>query len=218
MNVNGCNVFPIFCISFSSSTALFSKPTGIEPQQEQDLIDGCIHGDRYCQKQLYETHAGKLYAICLRYTKCPEEAKDALQEGFIKIYTNLQHFRGSGAFEGWMRRIMVNCILERFRKEKPLFCHQDAVAEMEDPTSSHSVIDKLAAEDLVEMINDLAPGYRVIFNLYAVEGYSHKEIAKKLDISEGTSKSQLARARKILQERILKLREKHGQRLQRAAV
>jgi RNA polymerase sigma factor (sigma-70 family) len=167
---------------------------------DADLIHGCIQGDRRMQKGLYDKYAGKMYAVCLRYMSNADDAQDILQEGFIKVYKNLERFRGEGSFEGWVRRIFVNTAIEQIRKKK----NDLSLTEKEESIELKSVsaIENINEKDLMRIIRDLSPGYRAVFNLYVVEGYSHKEIGELLGISEGTSKSQLARARMILQEKI----------------
>jgi RNA polymerase sigma factor (sigma-70 family) len=165
---------------------------------ETDLIRGCINGDRRMQEALYNRFSPRMYAVCLRYAGNAEEAEDILQEGFIKIFKKLDTFRSEGSFEGWIRRIFVNTAIEHFRRKRYL----QTVSEKEENTiegKDISVLDKLAAKDILALIKELSPGYRTVFNMYVVEGYTHKEIADMLGISEGTSKSQLSRAKVILQ-------------------
>lgn len=168
---------------------------------DSDIIRGCIAGDIRMQEALYRKYSARMYAVCLRYAGSADDAKDFLQEGFVKVYRNLERFRGEGSFEGWMRRIFVRTAIEHLRARRlqtaPLPEGHDT-----DDESGWSALDGLALEDLMRMIRLLPDGYRTVFNLYAVEGYSHREIGEMLGISEGTSKSQLARARKALQEMI----------------
>lgn len=143
-----------------------------------------------------------MYAVCLRYSNNSDDAQDLLQEGFIKVYRNLHRFRAEGSFEGWIRRVFVNSSIEHFRKKS---VQAAKVTEKEESTIENddiSALDSLAEKDIIKLIQELSPGYRTVFNLYVVEGYSHKEIAELLGISEGTSKSQLARARGILQKKV----------------
>jgi len=165
---------------------------------ERDLIEGCLKGDRRMQELLYQHFAPKMYAVCLRYAGNAEDARDILQDGFVKVFRSLDRYRGEGSFEGWVRRIFVNTAIEHYRKQANLYTvpeNQETLIEDKDL----SALDNLAMKDLVALIQQLSPGYRTVFNLYAVEGYTHKEIAELLGISEGTSKSQLARAKAILQ-------------------
>jgi RNA polymerase sigma-70 factor (ECF subfamily) len=165
---------------------------------ESDLILGSIRGERRMQELLYKTYAPKMYGVCLRYSGNADDAQDILQEGFVKVFRNLPRFRGDGSFEGWIRRIFVNTAIEHYRRKVnmyPVTENQENTIEDKDWTA----FDRLALKDLLEIIQELSPGYRTVFNLYVVEGYTHKDIADMLGISEGTSKSQLARAKAILQ-------------------
>ncbi len=170
---------------------------------ESDLISGCIDGDRRMQEELYRRFSPRMYAVCLRYAGNAEEAEDILQEGFIKVYKKLASFRSEGSFEGWIRRIFVNTAIEHFRRKKYL----QPVTEKEENTLEGnylSVLDDLAERDIMALVQQLSPGYRTVFNMYVVEGYTHREIGDMLGISEGTSKSQLSRAKVILQEMVRK--------------
>ena len=170
----------------------------------KNVIRESIKGNRSAQKFLYETLSGKMYGLCIRYARDETEARDILQDGFVKVFQNLEQFRFQGSFEGWVRRIMVNTALERFRKEDRLTASIEDV-DFQDPPGSENILSELSAQDLLQMIRELSPQYRVVFNLFAIEGYSHKEISQMLNISEGTSKSNLSRARNILQEWIKRL-------------
>ena len=166
---------------------------------ETDLIGGCIEGDRKMQYELYQRFSPKMYGVCLRYAANAEEAEDLLQEGFIKVFRKLASFRSEGSFEGWIRRIFVNTAIEQFRRKTYL----QPITEREEGTIEGkylSVLDSLAERDVIALVQELSPGYRTVFNMYVIEGYTHREIADALGISEGTSKSQLSRAKLILQE------------------
>jgi len=168
---------------------------------ENDLIKGCIAGERRTQELLYQRFAPKMYAVCLRYANNADDAQDLLQEGFIKVYRNLDKFRKEGSFEGWVRRVFVNTAIEHYRRKVNL----NTIGEREERTiedESWNVLDHLAEKDIIQLIQELSPGYRSVFNMYVIEGYSHKEIGDILGISEGTSKSQLARAKGILQKKV----------------
>lgn len=170
---------------------------------EIDLINGCMEGDRRMQEELYRRFSPRMFAVCLRYAGNSEEAEDILQEGFIKIFKKLDSFRGDGSFEGWIRRIFVNTAIEHFRRKRYL----TPVTEKEENTIEGkytSVLDDLGAKDIMALVQQLSPGYRTVFNMYVVEGYTHKEIGDMLNISEGTSKSQLSRAKVILQDMVKK--------------
>lgn len=167
------------------------------------IIKGCLDGNRRDQELLYRRHAARLFAVSLQYTGSDEEAQDILQEGFIKIFEHLKNYKHEGSFEGWMRKIVVNTALEKFRSRHILYRIDDidTIAEPESEPDSEDYAG-LEAVDLLFIIRELPPKYRMVFNLYAIEGYSHKEIGNMLSISEGTSKSNLSRARSILQRRV----------------
>lgn len=167
-----------------------------------------MSGNRRDQELLYRRYSPRLYAVCLQYSGNKEEARDVLQEGFIKIFENLSHFSHDGSFEGWMRRIIVNTALERYRNRYYLN-RVDDIDDVEEPEAQPGTEDfaGLEAYDLLNMVMELPPKYRMVFNLFAIEGYSHKEISNMLSISEGTSKSNLSRAREILQRKVMLLTE-----------
>lgn len=142
-----------------------------------------------------------MFGVCLRYAKDATEAEDNLQEGFIKVFTNLKSFRHDGSLEGWIRRIMVNVSLEKIRKNHVMYPVED-VTVYDSINFSDDVIAKMSAEDLLNMIRELPPRYQLVFNLYVIEGMSHQEIAREMSINEGTSKSNLARARDILKKKV----------------
>ncbi|HET7115797.1 MAG TPA: RNA polymerase sigma factor [Hanamia sp.] len=171
---------------------------------ESDLIKGCIEGDPQMQRLLYDRFASMMYAVCLRYSENTEDANDVMQEGFIKVYKSLSKFRAEGSFEGWVRRIFINTSIEHFRKKVKLY-NVSEVSENTVEDGDLSALDVLAAKDIMNIVNELSPGYKLVFNMHVIEGYSHKEIAKILGITEGTSKSQLARAKGVL-KRILETR------------
>jgi RNA polymerase sigma-70 factor (ECF subfamily) len=169
----------------------------------KNIINGCLKGNRRDQELLYRRHAAKLYAVCIQYSGNDEEARDILQDGFIKIFENLIHYKHEGSFEGWIRRIMVNTALEKYRSKHNLYRVDDIdqIPEL-DAEPDNEDYAGLEAVDLLEIIRELPPKYRVVFNLFAIEGYTHKEISRMMNISEGTSKSNLSRARVILQRRV----------------
>jgi RNA polymerase sigma-70 factor (ECF subfamily) len=168
---------------------------------EKEIIKGCLKDKEASQRALYDRYAGKMYMICLRYAKSREEAEDILQEGFVAIFDNIKKFRSEGSFEGWMRRIMVNTALKTYHKQR-FHNEQLELSDYDTHFEDPQAVAMLSTKELLELISALPDGYRLVFNLYAIEGYSHKEIADKLGISESTSRSQLLKARKMLQRRI----------------
>jgi RNA polymerase sigma factor (sigma-70 family) len=169
----------------------------------KNIINGCLRGSRRDQELLYRRYAARLYAVCLQYSGNDEEARDILQEGFIKIFENLIHYKFEGSFDGWVRRIIVNTALEKFRSKHNLY-RVDDIDQIPEQDSEPDNEDYagLGARDLMEIIRELPPRYRIVFNLFAIEGYTPKEISNMMSISEGTSKSNLSRARVILQRRV----------------
>ena len=173
---------------------------------DTDLIRGCINGDRASQKALYQQFCGRMYTLCQRYARNRMEAQDFLQEGFIRVFSQIGQFRNEGSLEGWIRRIMVNTALKHFHRigfqmEEQLQASYDFKSNEADCISS------MSEKEIIELIGELPDGYRVVFNLYVIEGYSHKEIGIQLRIAESTSRSQLVKARNMLQMKI-KQREK----------
>ncbi|MBI9036488.1 MAG: RNA polymerase sigma factor [Bacteroidales bacterium] len=168
-----------------------------------EIIKGCISGKRKAQKKLYDLFSDDLFGICLYYSKNRDEAEDVLHEGFMKVYNNISTFKHKSSLFSWMKKIIINTALERYRKQYYLTPVTDLSENIED-IDRENVINHLSSKDLIKLIQDLSPKYRMVFNMYAIEGYSHKEISKKLNISEGTSKSNLSRARAILQNKVRK--------------
>lgn len=171
---------------------------------DEQLIKGCIAKDRKYQELLYKRFSSKMYAICMRYAGEPSGAQDMLQDGFVRVYSNIERFRGEGSFEGWVRRIFVNTALEVLRKKGNMYVVSDTTNIRLEQNEENS-LQHLMKEDLMAMVQSLSAGYRTVFNLYAIEGFSHKEIGEMLNITEGTSKSQLARARYLLQKKVAQL-------------
>lgn len=165
------------------------------------MIQGCIREDRLCQQEVFQRYAGKMFTVCLRYARHKMEAEDLLQDAFIKIFDNIAQFESKGSFEGWIRRIVVNTALKNYNK-KGFANEQLGLDNLPEPVLEPSIYDHLNEEELLGLIATLPDGYKVVFNLYAIEGYSHKEIADLLDIQESTSRSQLVKARKLLQSMI----------------
>ncbi|WP_151088603.1 RNA polymerase sigma factor [Hymenobacter baengnokdamensis] len=170
---------------------------------EPDLIAACLRGEPRAQRQLYNQFAGLMLTVCRRYLKRHEDAEEALLLGFAKVFRALPTFRQEGSFEGWIRRIMVNEALMELRRREPLHLSLEEFAQPENLASTPATADtQLQAEELLTLLQALPTGYRTVFNLYAIEGYSHPEIAEALGISEGTSKSQLSKARAMLQRKL----------------
>ena len=186
----------------------------VEKEQLKKIIDGCVAGNRHDQEQLFKLFYGKMLAVCMRYTRDRDTAQEVLQEAFIKIFEKLKDFDFKGSFEGWIRRIMVNASIDATRKLKRQPIRTDEtymfVSDEEDHFEKElQEIKKMKAEIALEAIQELSPAYRSVFNLYAIENYTHKEIADLLDISEGTSKSNYSKAkqnlRKILKNKFAKI-------------
>lgn len=180
--------------------------------KENELIEGCRRKDAQSQKSLYDRYAGRLYALCCRYIKEKMEAEDVLITAFTKILDRIDQFKGEGSFEGWMKRIVVNESLTYLRRNKNMYLEMDIEAADREPDFD-SMDSELQAEDLMKLIEALPSGYRIVFNMYAIDGYSHKEIAEQLGITENTSKSQLSRARAALQKSLLETEKKILQHL-----
>ena len=164
---------------------------------EDELIRGCLRGEAQYQRQLYERFAGKMYAVCLRYARNPDDAPDILQDGFVRVFEKLGQFRSQGSFEGWIRRIMIHTALRAYQRRRFAF-EKDMLESAPDPGVGPEALNMLSEAELLDLIARLPDGYRVIFNLVAIEGYSHAEVADALNIQESTSRSQLTKARKWL--------------------
>lgn len=164
---------------------------------ETQLIDNCIKGDRKSQKELYDVYCTRMFSLCLRYAKNQMDAEDVLQEGFIKLFNNLHRFRGEGSFDGWVRRIFVNTAIEHIRRKSLNTAGGEGVENL-IVDRQQNALQNLYEKDIINSSLTLSDGYRTVFNLYAVEGYSHKEIARQLGITESTSKSQFSRAKALL--------------------
>ena len=174
---------------------------------EEAIIRGCLSGSAQCQRQLYERFAGKMYAVCLRYARNRDDAADMLQEGFVKVFSKLDQFQFNGSFEGWVRRIMVNTALRTYQRLRFDQEHSGLEHIPEMPVEPDAV-SALSEAELLGMIAQLPEGYRVVFNLVAIEGFSHAEAAEMLDIQESTSRSQLTKARRWLGEQLQQLEGK----------
>jgi RNA polymerase sigma factor (sigma-70 family) len=167
-----------------------------------ELLNSCIKGNRQAHSKLYKIFANKMFAVCLRYGKNREEAEETLQEGFMKVFENLQQFNFAGSFEGWMRRIMVNCALQKYRSKPQLRAVVDIKGAEIANIGNEDIIAQIGNKELLNIVQQLPPAYKMVFNLYVFEGMKHREIAEQLNISEGTSKSNLSDARKLLQKAV----------------
>lgn len=172
-------------------------------QEEKDLIKLAAENNRHAQQKIYSKHAPKMLSICRQYIKDLHQAEDIMITAFMKVFTNLSNFEHKGSFEGWIRRIMVNECISYLRVQKKVSFLED---EFYVEDTFNNIESQFSVEDIQALIDGLPDGYKMIFNLYAIEGYKHQEIAKTLAISEGTSKSQLSHARKMLKEQINKLK------------
>lgn len=182
--------------------SLFRKQPISALTDEKSLIEGCLKGHESYQFELYKRFAGKMMIVCKRYAGSKQEAEDFLQEAFIRIYDKLHTYQHSGSLEGWIRRVVVHTALNKLRSRK---FYDDIPEDL--PVQDHSHVDvmsELGERDLLKMISDLPSGYRTVFNMYAIDGYDHAEIAETLGISEGTSRSQLAKARATLKNALEK--------------
>ena len=168
---------------------------------ERELVQGCLDGDRRSQESLYTRYARRMYAVCLRYARHELEAQDLMQEGFIRVFEKLHAFRMEGSLEGWVRRIMVHTAINHYRK-KSFQMERFGLEHLPETPVPSSAVGDLGEQELMALIAELPDGYRHVFNLYAIEGYDHSEIAVMLGCGESTSRSQLSKARSFLQARI----------------
>ncbi len=178
------------------------------PGELQQLISGCVRGSRPHQAQLYNKYCCKMMGVCLWYAKNKEEAEEILQDGFMRVFFYIHTYAGEGSFEGWIRKIMINAALLRYRnKNSNLWVRLEYKAELHDTAEAASFFSSYDEKELLKLVQLLPPAYRMVFNLFVLEGFKHKEIALMLGISEGTSKSNLADARSILQKKIYELKK-----------
>lgn len=170
----------------------------------EQLVKKCLEKDPLAQKQLFDSFSRKMMGVCLRYSQSEEEAQDVLQMGFIKVFEKLHMYSSEGSLEGWIRKVIVNTALDNIRKNKKFNDNVELdKVEFQLNNNSETGLEALSAKDLLKIIQEMPPGFRTVFNLYAIEGYSHKEIAEQLGITESTSKSQYSRARVYLQKIII---------------
>ena len=194
---------------FGNKLHLNSQKQPEEPEGKLDyasLIEGCKSGDRLSQKALYDALSRKMFAVCLRYMGDRDAAEDVLQDGFVTLYSKLDSFSGAGSFEGWARKIFVNTALMSLRRKDVLRNTEEVDAAFGVSSESPTPVQQIGYRELMKLVSELPPGFRTVFNMYVIEGYSHKEIAEALGVTEVTSRSQLQRARTLLQD---KIKEKH---------
>ena len=176
---------------------------------EEELIRGCIREEAACQREVFNRYASRMLGVCNRYARNAADAEDILQDAFIKIFDKIHQFKFEGSFEGWIRRIMVNTALKKYslrRYDKEVVGYEIKDRDEDDGTEP-SAYGHLTQKEILELINNLPDGYRLIFNLYVIEGFQHEEIAEMLHIQPGTSRSQLVKARMMLQKQILQLQK-----------
>lgn len=174
---------------------------------DEELIQGCLRNEPESQELFYKRFAPRMYGVCMRFAKNQMEAEDILQEGFIRVFVNLKTYRGEGSLEGWIRRTIVNTAINLYKKNLKHLKDTDIEAAGGFSGEEENALDKLSLMELLQIIQDLPDGYRMVFNLNAIDGYTHREIGEMLDISENTSKSQLSRARNALKKKINNLEE-----------
>lgn len=174
--------------------------------QEKDLIQACIRKEKWAQKQLYETYYGKMMGVCLRYSNHKEDALDILHEGFIKVFNNIAKYQPGTSLSAWIRRIMVNSAIDYYRKSIRRRT-EDIETAFDVSSNEADAISQCTEKEILEAVQKLSPAYRAVFNLYIIEGYSHREIAQQLEITESTSRSNLVKARTKLKEIIIRTNE-----------
>ncbi len=178
----------------------------VDKNINEEIISGCLKGDKKAQRQLYEMFAPLMFTVCRRYIGDFDTAQDVMVRGFMTVFDKLDRFRHEGSFEGWVRRIMVNESLTWLRKNKSIYLEVD-IESADQEVDFEAVSGQLHAEELLALVQELPEGYRTVFNLYAIEGYTHAEIAKQLGVNVNTSKSQLSRARVLLQRKLAGLEQ-----------
>ncbi len=169
----------------------------------EKIVKGCISGNREAQQGLFKAFSEDLFGVCLYYSRNYAEAEDVLHDGFLKIFRKIEQVKNINSLLAWMKKVMINTALEKYRRNHHLYLVGNS-NELEQDIDPNDFFSEISARDLIKMIQDLSPQYRLTFNLYAIEGYSHREISEMMGISEGTSKSNLSRARSILQEKVKK--------------
>ena len=185
------------------------SPLRLNNHTEKDLIALCIEGDNYSCKQLFDLYSGKMMAICYRFARDRNEADDIMQEGFVRVFNKLHLYSGEGSLEAWMRRVIINTAIKYKKRNitKHSYTELDNIHPLD---TTPSVLDDISKNEIIELVQSLPDGYRVVFSLNVIEGYSHKEIADRLGIGESTSRSQLVKARALLRNKLNKLRKLAG--------
>ena len=172
-------------------------------EQETQLIKACINGDRNSQSRIYKIFVPKMYALCLRYSKNPQDAEEIVQEGFVQVFKSLHSYKYIGSFEGWIRKIMIYCAIQYYRNNSKIHAIVNIETTDAEEADNEDIFNQLGKKELLKMVQALSPAYRLVFNLYVFEGMKHREIAEMLGISEGTSKSNLSDAKIILQRAVM---------------
>ncbi len=181
---------------------MLNKGQHISISELQKLIQGCLAKNRDCQRKIYEVYGASMMALCLRYAKNREEAEEILQDGFVQVFNHIGQFKNTGSFEGWIRRIMINCALQKYRSESGRFSQVPLLDDPNIQSQQMDQLDRLSEKELIRLIHNLPPACRMVFNLFVFEGMKHREIASLLNITEGTSKSNLSDARYRLKKQI----------------
>jgi RNA polymerase sigma factor (sigma-70 family) len=187
------------------------------PHEEAQLIEGCINGSRKAQEDVFNAMYRRLLGVCARYAKDDDDAKDILQNGFIKVFKSIENYKGDGSFEGWIKRIVINTAIDSYRRKKvkPVVVDSEMTdrvgSNMEEEKEEESIYQQIPVNMVLDSVQKLSPAYRTVFNLYVLEGYNHNEIAEMLDISVGTSKSNLSKARLNLRKMLKPLVDKISQ-------
>lgn len=187
------------------------------PHEEMQLVEACKNGSRAAQQIVFKSLYRRLLGVCLRYADDRDEAQDVLQNGFIKVFSGISNYKGDGSFEGWIKRIVINTAIDNYRRKKvkPVVVDSDMTDrvgdDMEDEDHEESVYNQIPIKTVLDTVQKLSPAYRTVFNLYVIEGHSHDEIAEMLEISVGTSKSNLSKARMNLKKMLKPLVDKISQ-------
>ena len=177
------------------------SPLSLNNSTEKQLLALCKQGDRYACKQLFEMYSGKMMALCYRFARDRNEAEDILQEGFVRVFTKLELYSGLGSFESWMKRVIINTAL-KYREKNVTKHNYTEIDNIHVFDKNPTIIEELSKEEILKLIQELPDGYRTVFNLYIIEGYSHKDIGQMLGIEESTSRSQLVKARNLLKKKL----------------